>query len=49
MEAKISYLKNLIKRKCKIFFCQFNTINTNDILDKHKYLMKKYKTKQCLG
>ena len=34
--------KNRIKRNCKIFFSvDFNPIDTNDILDSHKYLMKK--------
>ena len=32
--------KNRIKRRCKIFSVVFNPIDTNDILDTHKYLMK---------
>ena len=32
--------KSRIKRSCKIFFADFNPIDTNDILDTHKYLMK---------
>ena len=32
--------KNRIKRNCKNFSVYFNTIDTNDILDIHKYLMK---------
>ena len=31
----------MIKKKCKIFFLDFNPIDTNDIFDSHKYLMKR--------
>ena len=30
----------MIKNKCKIVSDDFNPIDTNDILDIHKYLMK---------
>ena len=30
----------MIKRNCKTFSFDFNPIDTNDILDIHKYLMK---------
>ena len=33
--------KNRSKGNCKIFCVAFNPIDTNDILDIHKYLMKK--------
>ena len=33
--------KNRIKRSCKTFSVGFNPIDTNDILDIHKYLMKR--------
>ena len=33
--------KNSIKRNCKFLFVDFNPIDTNDISDIHKYLMKK--------
>ena len=33
--------KNRIKRICKIFSVDFNSIDTNDILGIHKYLMKR--------
>ena len=36
--------KNRIKRECKLFFVDFNPIDTNGILDIHKFLMK---GKQC--
>ena len=32
--------KNRIKRKYKTFFCYFNLIDTNDILDIHGFFMK---------
>ena len=32
--------KNRIKRKCNSFFVDYNPINTSDILDIHKFLMK---------
>ena len=43
--------KNKIKRNCKFFFSvNFNPIDTNDILDIHKYLMKRtqYEIMLCL-
>ena len=33
--------KNRIKKNCKFFSVAFNPIDTNDILDSHKYLMKR--------
>ena len=33
--------KNRIKRSCKFFSVALNPIDTNDILDIHKYLMKR--------
>ena len=33
--------KNRIKRSSKIFSVGFNPIDTNDILDVHKYLMNR--------
>ena len=36
--------KNRIKRECKFFPVDFNPIDTNGILDIHKFLMK---GKQC--
>ena len=33
--------KNRIKRGCKFFSVDFNPIETNNILDIHKYLMKR--------
>ena len=33
--------KNSIKRKCEIFSFNFNPIDTNDILDVHRYIMKR--------
>ena len=33
--------KNRIKKKCKFFSVAFNPIDTNDILDSHKYLIKR--------
>ena len=42
-------LKNRIKRKSNIFSVDFNLIHTNDILDRHKYLMKKYDAKAMFG
>ena len=39
--------RNRIKRTCKIFSANFNPIDTKDVLDIQKYLMKK--TKQWLG
>ena len=38
------YDKNQIKRSCKFFSVDFNPIDTNDILDIHKYLMKEHDT-----
>ena len=35
-----SMRNNKIKRNCKFFFVDFNPIDTNDILDIYKYLMK---------
>ena len=33
--------KNSIKRTCKFFFDDFNPTDNNDILDIHKYLIKR--------
>ena len=33
--------KTGLKRNCKIFSVDFNPIDNNDILDMHKYLMKR--------
>ena len=32
--------KNRIKRKCKSFLFDYNAIDTSDISDIHRYLMK---------
>ena len=40
--------KNRIK-KISIFYVDFNHLDPNDILDIHKYFMKKYDIKQSLG
>ena len=37
----INNMEKNIKRSCKIFLIDFNPIDTNDILDIHKYLMKR--------
>ena len=37
----INNLKNMIKRTFKFFFVDFNPIDTDNILDIHKYLMKR--------
>ena len=33
-------MKNRVKRKCNFFSVDFNPIDTNNILDIHRYLMK---------
>ena len=33
--------KNKIKRSCRIFSVDFNPIDTNNVLDIHKYLMRR--------
>ena len=48
----INKMKIRIKRKCEMFFrwikC-FNLIDSNDILDTQKQLIKKLNIKKCLG
>ena len=39
--------KNRIKTKCKYLSIDFNPIDTNNILDIHRHLMKKRNTKKC--
>ena len=41
-DCTIDNMKNRIKRSCKIFSVDFNPIDTNNILDIHKYLMKEH-------
>ena len=36
----INNMKNRVKRKCNFFSVDFNPIDTNNILDIHRYLMK---------
>ena len=43
------YDKNQIKRSCKFFSVDFNPIDTNDILDIHKYLMEERLYKIMFG
>ena len=40
--------KYRIKRNCKVFSVDSTPVDTNDILDIHKYLMKKIWCKKCL-
>ena len=40
--------KTRLKASVKFFSVAFNPIDTNDILDLHKYLMKKNMIKKCL-
>ena len=40
--------KYRIKRNCKVFSVDSTPVDTNDILDIHKYLMKKIWYKKCL-
>ena len=40
--------KTRLKASVKFFSVVFNPIDTNDILDLHKYLMKKNMIKKCL-
>ena len=49
MEAPVSYLLILQKQRLIFFSVEFNPIDSNDILDIHKYLMKKHNMKKCLG
>ena len=37
------------KRIVNMFSVNFNPIDSNDILDIHKHLIKKHNIKQCLG
>ena len=41
--------KTGLKGSVQLFSVDFNLIDTNDILDIHKYLMKKTQHKKCLG
>ena len=41
--------KTGLKGSVKFFSVDFNHIDANDILDIHKYLMKKHNIKQCSG
>ena len=38
--------KSKIKRKCEIFLVDFNSIDTYDIFDIQKYLMKKHNIRE---
>ena len=38
---RLTIWKNRIQSSCKFFSVDFNPIGTNDILDIHKYLMKR--------
>ena len=42
-------MKNTGLKQVLFFSFDFNVIDTNDLLDIQKYLIKKYNIKNCLG
>ena len=49
VKVTLQKILQLIKRSCKLFSADFNSIDTNNILDIHKYLMKRMWYKIMFG